>query len=217
MPIDNALEHGCTSLEVDIAFDGLEIRVTHEVEDLINKPFFESNYLKPYFDAPKSSEHTYILLVDLKNFSNEMLDHLHNLLVKYDQHLVKRGEVAGPGKTRVLLSGAYHRINVINENRYIYFFIDGRLEYLSQGISPDVMPWISTNFTHHSSYKGYFWIGRKNKKALQALVDKVHGQGYRLRFWKTPDRRKIWNLLRDLGVDVIATDDVVELSEHVGR
>jgi len=207
-PIYNALDHGFTSLEVDVVYvEGL-LKVSHDFKKLSRKPEFESGYLKPFLEAEKSLS-PYILLVDLKNYSEDGVELLHQILSKYAQHLVSRKKLDDKvGKVQILLSGAYPRVDIINTERYEYFFIDGRPEHVNSGISPDMMPWISTNFKHHFLRKRKGRHAKTEEQRLERLVKEVHDAGYQLRFWRTPDKRVIWKMLVELEVDIIGVDKV---------
>ena len=207
-PIHNALAHGFTSLEVDIAYDGQVIKVSHDLANLDQKPEFESGYLKPFLEAEKPAS-SYVLLVDLKNYVEEGVELLHQILSRYDKHLVSRSRSdENQGTVQILLSGHYPRLDIINNERYEYCFIDGRPSLIDSGISPEIMPWIST------SYKFYYRRNRKGRNTkielsrLEKYVADVQKAGYKVRFWNTPDRKKTWKQLTALNVDIIAVDEV---------
>ncbi len=206
-PIYNALNYGFTSLEVDIVFKEGKIIVSHDFKKLHKKPEFEKGYLVPFLEAEKPYE-PHILLVDLKNYNEEGIELLHQTISRYKDHFVSRHELdKKQGRTQVLLSGGYPRWDIINNERYIYFFIDGRPELVDAGISPNIMPWISTNFKYHLLRR------RKGRNVTERIrlakfIAEVHEAGYQLRFWRTPDRKIIWKTLDSLGVDIIGVDKV---------
>jgi len=58
---------------------------------------------------------------------------------------------------------------------------------------------------------------RRRARKLHAYVAEAHANGYRVRFWATPDmpgaaRDAVWNELFDAGVDHINTDDLARCS-----
>ena len=55
---------------------------------------------------------------------------------------------------------------------------------------------------------------------LRAFVSTAHANGYRVRFWATPDqpgaaRDAVWTELADAGVDHINTDDLAGLQQFL--
>jgi hypothetical protein len=55
---------------------------------------------------------------------------------------------------------------------------------------------------------------------LQAYVAEAHANGYRVRFWATPDmpgdaREAVWTELADAGVDHVNTDDLAGLQQFL--
>ena len=47
------------------------------------------------------------------------------------------------------------------------------------------------------------------------MVRQAHDQRRRIRFWAIPDKPLVWQVLLDLGVDLINTDDLDGLSEFL--
>jgi hypothetical protein len=47
------------------------------------------------------------------------------------------------------------------------------------------------------------------------LVAQAHAQGRRLRFWATPDKPEVWQVLRAEGVDLIGTDHLAGLRDFL--
>ena len=43
------------------------------------------------------------------------------------------------------------------------------------------------------------------------LVEIVHREGRKIRFWGTPDRERVWASLIAIGVDYVGTDDATRL------
>ena len=49
------------------------------------------------------------------------------------------------------------------------------------------------------------WAGTipaKDQVALRAFGERAHAQGRQVRFWNTPDRREVWPVLKEAGVDL---------------
>jgi hypothetical protein len=82
-PINTALEHGFGSIEVDIIYDGLDIRVSHDDKDLADKPLFKESYLIPIVDYVKTDSRGIYLLVDIKEYSDTLISKLNLLLEEH--------------------------------------------------------------------------------------------------------------------------------------
>ena len=97
-------------------------------------------------------------------------------------------------------------------NRFAFY--DGRLGDLGSGLSPDFMPLVSDNWTKIFTWTGAGEMPQVEATRLRELVAKTHAQGYKLRFWETPDapgadRDRLWRTLAGAGVDFINTDDLI--------
>ncbi len=57
----------------------------------------------------------------------------------------------------------------------------------------------------------------KDRVALRAFVERAHAQGRQVRFWNTPDRREVWQALKEAGADLIGTDDLAGLAAFLAR
>lgn len=99
----------------------------------------------------------------------------------------------------------------MNSAKYIYFFIDGRIEHLGQGYATSSMPLISANFSQISTWNGVGEMSETDQQLLRSIVDRVIGENKKLRFWKTVDSEIVWEALIALGVHVIGTDEVERL------
>lgn len=64
------------------------------------------------------------------------------------------------------------------------------------------------------------WAGTipaKDQVALRAFGERAHAQGRQVRFWNTPDRREVWPVLKEAGVDLMGTDDLAGLAASLAR
>ena len=76
------------------------------------------------------------------------------------------------------------------------------------------MQWIgmiSESFGKFSTF-GQKDIPEATFEKMKTIVDTVHAQGKKIRFWATPDSELIWKTLVDMGVDFINTDTPEALS-----
>ena len=202
VPITNALSHGFRSIEVDIAYDGSEIRVSHDDKDLSEKPEFEEMYLFPILDKGIGEEGL-ILLVDIKNYSANLIKKLNAILVTHEEKLVSRANLeSDSSKLKIILSGEIPREQLINNDENRFLFIDGRLNNTDLNFSSDIVPIISLNISDISDSNA------THDEKLIEVIDQVHEHNKLIRFWNTNDKESVWLKLIDLDVDIIGVDDI---------
>jgi len=208
-PITTALNHGFTSLEVDIVFDGTHLIVSHDGENLDTKGHFEIAYLVPLLDRLDAKRTPIILLVDIKNYSDQMLAQLNAILKKYESYLVKREETANRSKKiQIVLSGDIPREQVIKAKANEFLFIDGRMEDLAFDYSQQYMPMISMDFTEISNWEGVQKPSKETIRTIQKTINRVHQKGKKIRFWKTTETELLWRTLIESKVDFIGVDNI---------
>lgn len=210
IPIFTALEHGFGSLEVDIAFDGKDLKVSHDEDNLNDKPPFESFYLQPLIEKTDACNQGLILLVDIKNYSAPLIEKLNAILAKYKSCLVSR---KNPHQTsnliQIILSGDIPRQDIIDNKSNEYLFIDGRLTDYDLNAPSDIVPLISMNFTDITNWDGNGVPDDKTEDTLRDIIHMTHSNGKMIRFWKTKDNESSWLALIDWGVDIIGVDKIV--------
>jgi hypothetical protein len=101
-----------------------------------------------------------------------------------------------------------------------FSFYDGRSADLTSGTPAGLMPLVSDNWTKLFTWQGVGPIPEAERAKLHAYVAEAHANGYRVRFWATPDmpgaaRDAVWNELFDAGVDHINTDDLAGLQQFL--
>jgi len=203
VPIFDALEHGFSSLEVDVVFDGQDIIVSHDNDDLSNKPKFEQSYLTPILEISDLGDSGIILLIDIKKYSNELITSLNTIIIKNESRFVSRetsDELAN--KIKVILSGDIPRNDIINDKSNEYLFIDGRLNDEDLNYSSDIVPMISIDITKLT------FLNNINNSIVANIIDEVHQNGKKIRFWNTQDKESVWLTLIDLNVDIIGVDNL---------
>jgi len=95
--------------------------------------------------------------------------------------------------------------------------IDGRSGDLNPTPSPILVPWVSENWQKLFSWRWEGTMPAKDRVALRAFVERAHAQGRQVRFWNTPDRREVWQALKEAGPDLIGTDDLAGLAAFLAR
>lgn len=217
-PLADALDHGFTSVEVDIFLRPEGLLVGHDAIDLRPGRTLQSLYLDPLRDRVKAgggrvhrAGSAFVLLVDVKSDAEATYAALDKLLAGYADMLsvTKDGRLDERAVT-VLLSGNRAKETVARQPlRYVG--IDGRLEDLRLSAPAHLVPWISADWPRVFTWRGDGPIPAAEKTRLSELVRQAHGQGRQLRFWATPEREAVWQELLAAGVDRINTDELLQL------
>ena len=159
----------------------------------------------------------FILLVDIKRNGEEVYPVLDELLTRYKEMLSAWGDgVRRDGAVTVILSGDRPRA-LVSADPTRYCAIDGRTGDLGAGASNELVPLVSDNWRNHFKWRGVGEIPDAERRALTEFVDRAHKEGRLLRFWAVPDNRECWQLLYEVGVDLINTDDLAGLAEFMGK
>lgn len=221
-PLLDALDHGFTSIEADVfPVDG-QLLVAHTFLELSKDKTLEGLYLKPLRDIAKRNGGSIYgdgkpitLLVDIKTKGVEAYALLDSLLKSYDDIVSSHrdGQFREKAVT-IIISGDRPRAEIEKTNPR-YAAIDGRLGDLDSAPPASLFPLISDNWGNHFKYRGQGEMPAAEREKLAAIVKKCHEQGRRLRFWATPESSTLWTQLRAAGVDLIGTDDLAALQQHL--
>ncbi|GAB3563331.1 alkaline phosphatase [Spirosoma luteolum] len=218
IPFWQAYEQEFGSIEADIfARDGqllvahspADIRPERTLQSLYIKPIVEqvrANKGRPYADVPYGLQ----WLIDLKTPAAQSLPLLVAALSAYP-------DVFGTGgPVRVVVSG-----NTPAPDQFAsypaWLLFDGRPE---QTYTPEQLTHvglISQDFTRYTRWNGKGRLVRKELATIQEVVDRIHGQGKKVRFWATPDQVNAWKTLMNLGVDYLNTDRIAELGTFLHK
>jgi len=228
-PLFDALEHGFTSVEADVWLVDGELRVAHDLEDARPGATLESLYLDPLEDLVHSQpghsvypkwDGSLQLLIDIKSegeatyaaIEQELAKH-RDIMSRYTNGNVKTGPVTA------VISGNRPLATMQAQGRRFSFY-DGRSADLTSGMPAGLMPLASDNWTKLFTWQGVGPMPEAERGKLQAYVAEAHANGYRVRFWATPDvpgdaREAVWTELADAGVDHINTDDLAGLQQFL--
>ncbi|MER6975055.1 phosphatidylinositol-specific phospholipase C/glycerophosphodiester phosphodiesterase family protein [Nocardioides sp. NPDC000445] len=223
-PLLDALGHGFTSVEADVWLVDGELLVAHDAEDLDPARTLEGLYLAPLKklvrgkgrDVYPGYDGTFQLLIDIKNtgeatyaaIEKELGDY-EELFTRYENGIVKDGPV------EAVISGD-RPLETMRRANERFSFYDGRMNDLHSGMPASLMPLVSDNWTKVFAWQGIGPMPETERRKLHEIVDHAHAQGYRVRFWATPDndgpaREAVWSELLAAGVDHINTDDLEDL------
>lgn len=229
-PLLDALDHGFTSVEADVWLIDGELRVAHDEEDAQQGVTLESLYLEPLAQRawanhgriyPRYREPIQ-LLIDIKSDGPQTYAAIDKALREYPRLMTsfRNGRTHERAVTAVI-SGE-RPLEIMRAQRLRYAGYDGRLPDLEQGLPAALMPLVSDNWTNHFSWLGEGEMPADERAKLHQIVATAHDNGYRVRFWATPDtpgpqRDAVWQELRDAGVDHINTDDLQGLEGFLRR
>ena len=227
-PLFDALEHGFTSVEADVWLVDGELLVAHDLEDVKAGVTLESLYLDPLEDLVRQQGHSVYphwdgslqLMIDIKSegeatyaaIEAELAGH-PSIMTRYVNGTVKNGPV-----TAVISGNRPLATMQAQEKRFGFY--DGRSADLLSGKPAEFMPIVSDNWTRLFTWQGVGPMPEPERAKLRAYVESAHGNGYRVRFWATPDqpgaaRDAIWTELAGAGVDHINTDDLAALQQFL--
>jgi alkaline phosphatase len=65
---------------------------------------------------------------------------------------------------------------------------------------------VSQSFEKYISKKGQKDIDNSTFERMKTVVDSLHAQGKKVRFWATADQKSVWKALAKMGADFINTD-----------
>ncbi|MEZ4932123.1 MAG: hypothetical protein R2788_08400 [Saprospiraceae bacterium] len=208
-PLYTALEHGFNSIEIDIIRYGNQLIVSHDNKDLPNKPNIQDLYLNPLKKhLNENNEINIWLLIDIKEYDDQVLDVLHDLITEYEPLFKKRYSSEKEKPLQILLSGDLPRQEIMENDTYVFFFLDGRVDDMGKRYDSTLMPLVSSNFSHHTKWTGKEKMDKKEFEAVAAIVKAVQAENKKIRFWATPDKKRVWKKLQRLGVDVIGVDHI---------
>ncbi len=214
-PLKSALSLGYGSIEVDIYLIGNELYVSHNRPLVPNKKrTLRAMYLDPISKIYKkndgrvflNSNRALSILIDIKTDGQKTYEVLKKQLVEY-RHLFNdnKGSVAN----KVIISGNIPLTSIFSDQQRIAC-VDGRVDDLSLGYHQNFMPIVSHPFTDITNWNGKSDISNEDLSKIRALIQSVHDENKKIRFWGIPDNQKSWRLLINEGVDIINTDNLEE-------
>ncbi len=218
-PLHDALAQGFASVEADVHLVNGQLYVAHDAPDTARAGTLRELYHEPLRKRvarhrgavyPGSPE-PLLLLVDLKTEAEATYAALRGQLLPYRDLLVRtEGDRVVPGPVRVVLSGNRPTSTVRGEGQRLVA-IDGRPADLDSAVHASLMPLISYNYTHLVKWNGTGQMPAAERETLQTLAARTHAQGKKLRLWATPEDERVWQALREVGVDYLNTDQLERL------
>lgn len=215
-PLRDALDAGCTALEIDVWVLCGRVFIGHSVPHPVRT--LRRTYLQPLTDligetgcVLEDFDEPVLLLLDVKTSADRSREVIERELARHtgvvscwrDGHFV-------PGRLTVVLTGTLMGRPYDAPRRWTA--TDGRLRHPSSE-SAGVVPLRSDCWPEIFSWTGEGPMPSAERALLDELVQHAHDRGQRVRFWGTPDvpgetRDNLWSTLLDAGVDYLGTDDL---------
>jgi alkaline phosphatase len=215
VPFYTAYNAGFGSIEADVFPVNGKLLVAHSKNAIQAKNTLEHLYLDPLLKELKNNKNRKVkLLIDVKQNYKLSLQLLIKELEPLKKYLFTYSDRSKP--VTILISGARPApAEYKNYPAYIFFDDDLRLHH-----KPD--EWkrvglVSLSFERYSSWKGGDVLPEKDKNLVSHVIDSVHHAGKKIRFWAAPDNENSWITQMKLGVDLIGTDKIEQLSEFLKK
>lgn len=220
-PLLDALDHGFCSVEADINLIDGKLLVAHSPRETKPEKSIEALYLDPLRKRigenggnvyPGSKAQVW-LLIDIKGDVRRTWPVLNNVLKQYADILTSYdGKKVTQGPVSVVVDNAD---GPIAAEQVRYAAIDGRLNNLEQNVPAELMPWISASWQDTFSWNAKGPMPAEELAKLREIVNKVHGQGKKLRFWALPNPLVVWPVLYKEGVDFLNADSLPMLRDFL--
>ena len=215
VPFYTAWNAGFGSIEADVFPVNGVLLVSHNKEALDPKRTLDSLYLNPLLNELQNHRHRKVnLLVDIKEDYKNSLAILLQELRPLKKYLVSDKNPQNP--LAILISG--ERPPPAEYKNYPgYIFFDDDLKLFHSPAEWKRVGLVSLSFQRYSSWNGEGEIPDNDKQKLLHVIDSVHQAGKKIRFWAAPDNQNSWRRQMDLGVDLIGTDKIQELSSFLSK
>jgi alkaline phosphatase len=208
VPFWKAFKAGCASIEADLILKKGELYVAHNEEDIKDSHTFELLYLKPLKAVLKDDANSMTelqLLLDIKTEAKETLKTLMLTLDKYPSLVNNK-------KIKFVISG-----NRPAPEEYKLYPSYLSFDYQTVDIWP--ADWNKIALVSLPFYKYSFWNGKVVKdfdaEKFSKIIQEIHAQNKRVRFWATPDTELAWKTFYELGIDFINTDHPDECVKYL--
>lgn len=210
VPFYQAYAQQVASIEADVFEENGQLLVAHELHQLKNAHTIDDLYLNPIVNLfnlnggkPwKDSNNTLILLIDLKTSATPALD---ILIKKLEEHPTVFDPSKNPYAVRVVISGSRPEPKNFYKYATVVNFDGEHLKYTAKELERISM--ISLSLKELTDWNGKGILKKDHQAAVQKKIKAVHALGKPIRFWATPDGINAWNLMYNMGIDYINTDE----------
>ncbi|MEZ0130897.1 alkaline phosphatase, partial [Flavobacterium sp. LBUM151] len=214
LPFYEAYSNEAGVIEADVFLVNNELLVAHTSKEITTYNTLRSMYLDPLSNKLKTlggktyqSSNPLILMIDIKTEAEPTL----KLIV---QQLKLYPDLISNKNLKVVISG--NRPSLTNWKDYPEFiYFDGRL---NENYSPEQLSrveMISEDLKEITVWNGKGVMTQADSDKVKSIINKVHNQNKKIRFWGTQDNVNTWMTLMNLNVDYIATDNVPALTQFI--
>lgn len=216
-PLYDAMACGICSFEADINLVGDELLVAHSRMAVKPGATLQSLYLDPMRKIIKQNGGRLYrngppvwLLIDFKSRPDSTYPVLRKILEQYADVLTiwQEGKMH-QGAITAILTGDHPSEERVGGENTRYAAIDGKLDAIQRNPSPDLVPWMSSQWSLTFKWRGRGAMPDAERAKLREIVDKSHQQGRLVRFWGAPDNEVAWAELQAAHTDLINTDNLV--------
>ncbi len=217
IPFYGAYDRQAGYIEADVFLKDGKLLVAHEAAEQDPAKTLESLYLIPLNDKVISNKgfvyrdgsKSLALMIDLKTEGVSTLKALVDLVGKYPSLTECRTlaiTVSGNMPVPSSWSGYPH---------FIHF--DGRPGNTYTDEQWKRITLVSSSLRDYTSWNGKGVIPQAEREHIVQVIKTAHDKKKPVRFWAMPDFTNAWIKLMDLGVDVLNTDHVEDLSEFLNQ
>lgn len=220
-PLLDALSFGFNCVEADLWLIDGELYVSHEQPAPTPEITFEKLYLAPLAERIRANKgkvyrtgkKPFLLMVDCKTNGEKMLPVLKQKMEPYKElfSTVENGKMK-KGAVLFFLSGDNPKKSILSASDS-YIFLDGRIDDLGKGISSDLMPVISDNYSKYLTWKGEGEIPAEQLAKMQGFIRQAHKEGKMFRWWGAPDTPQFKRFFMKEKVDLVGADNLKSLHD----
>lgn len=202
VPFWSAFANGATSFEADIFLKDNNLYVAHDLKDIHTSKTLENLYLKPLENVLKlqyQQDKKHILLIDIKSDAVATLARLVTILKAYPA-------IINSKNIQIIISG-----NRPNATTYVDYpdFIFFDYQELGSEVATEIwnkIGMVSVSFRRFSEWNGKGRLTHPDEKRVAEVIAKAKKTNKPFRFWASPDSKRAWRVLSEMGVDIINTD-----------
>lgn len=221
-PLFDALDHGFTHVEADVYLRRHRLLVGHLPVFLKKSRTLENLYLAPIAgrlrdrSGCRTAIDSIVLTIDFKSRSARTYRMLNALISGYKPLLssCENGRITYRELTLVITGHRpLHQLAFDNER---FVFADGDLRLMKPGqTDSSLFLMASCRYSNLLSWKGHGAMAGFERERLKLLVENAHRIGVKVRLWASPEKKEVWAMLRDCGVDLINTNKLGSLSSFL--
>jgi hypothetical protein len=213
-PLWGALEHGLTSIEIDVFAHKNELKVAHVGVFLNVRKNIVDMYLKPLSEILQNREWIYqnhheplVLMIDFKTDSEETLQLLLRDIEPYKElftYFYKDEVHLKP--LQLVVSGRGFSFNQVENQDSVYVFLDGSVAHCEKKFPEQLVPRGSASYSRHFKWNGKGKIADDELEKLKNYVDVANSCNKKLRFYAMKHNTAIWETFLNAGAGWINID-----------